>query len=301
MNVRSVHIVIAALIVAIALETFAIYDLANTVRSLARSQSQSGGVDFGQFSQINKRLKNLESGTVAQTKTTEALVAESAASQKSSQSQISALSQNLKKLSSTSASSAALSWRARTVKVLCVFDGFTQSGSGTLFASDGKAAVPIVLTNMHVVSDAGRFANSCTLVLTELGATYTVARPDLAAGPSGTDLAFIVIPNPSTKVRENTVSSDAVCSSKANIGEQIIILGYPSFGAASSVTVTEGIVSGYENGHYLASAKVEHGHSGGTAVLISKDCYLGPPTFVAEGQLESLARILDVRAAGLTP
>ena len=53
-------------------------------------------------------------------------------------------------------------------------------------------------------------------------------------------------------------------------------------------------MSGFESNYFVTSAKVERGNSGGTAVLLKNNCFLGVPTFVQSGALESLARILDV-------
>ena len=43
------------------------------------------------------------------------------------------------------------------------------------------------------------------------------------------------------------------------------------------------------------TAKVEKGNSGGAAISLEDDCYLGTPTYSLAGEIESLARILDVR------
>lgn len=289
------HIILGALIILGGFLGYLEYRLSTQIvltQSLADSRALA--LDLSQKIILN-RVAKLEGVSKSQIATTKTLI-------ESQKSTLSALNQSLKNLSTQSAAATALRWRMHTVQVTCVFPGFTQTGSGTLFSSDGSGQ-PIVLTNLHVITDdnTGRYANSCTLNLTELADTYTVSRSALAPGPTGTDLAFIVIPNPSNLVKQNSVNSSKLCSTKASIGEQIIILGYPAFGASGSVTVTEGIISGYEKNYYLSSAKVEHGHSGGTAVLVSKDCYLGPPTFVAQGSLESLARILDVMATGLVP
>jgi hypothetical protein len=70
-------------------------------------------------------------------------------------------------------------------------------------------------------------------------------------------------------------------------------LGYPTIGSSGSITVTEGIVSGIEGDYYVTSAKIDHGNSGGVAILTKDDCYLGIPTFVKNnGGFESLGRIL---------
>ena len=95
---------------------------------------------------------------------------------------------------------------------------------------------------------------------------------------------------------EQAISTlDSVCRTTAASGERVIILGYPAIGAKGDVTVTDGIISGYEDNFYITSAKIERGVSGGVAVLVDKNCYLGIPTFVRAGEVESLGRVLDAR------
>ena len=106
---------------------------------------------------------------------------------------------------------------------------------------------------------------------------------------------FISTPTDLMKSTRSTLAS--ACVSRATVGEKIVILGYPSIGSKTDITVTEGIVSGYDekdgDAFYITSAKIDKGHSGGAAVSIEKDCYLGMPVFVRLGEVESLGRILD--------
>jgi len=83
-----------------------------------------------------------------------------------------------------------------------------------------------------------------------------------------------------------------VCESQINIGDKLIILGYPGIGSQSSITATEGIVSGFEGDYYVTSAKIDQGNSGGLAILLKDNCYLGIPTWASSGNVESLGRIL---------
>ena len=80
------------------------------------------------------------------------------------------------------------------------------------------------------------------------------------------------------------------------VGAQIVILGYPAIGAKKSLTATEGIISGYDNDYFISSAKVDKGNSGGAAIWLENNCYLGIPTKVFAGTAETLARILDMQA-----
>ena len=91
------------------------------------------------------------------------------------------------------------------------------------------------------------------------------------------------------------VGSVKTCVDKPVIGDQVVILGYPSVGAEEGITATEGIVSGIDDDYYVTSAKIEQGNSGGAAILVKNNCLLGLPTLVVAGKIESLARILPIK------
>ena len=84
---------------------------------------------------------------------------------------------------------------------------------------------------------------------------------------------------------------------ETQIGEKVFVFGYPSVGG-DSLTVTDGIVAGVENDgstrYYKTSAKIEHGNSGGAAIL-ENACFLGIPTLAIRGSIESLAYILPLQ------
>ena len=77
------------------------------------------------------------------------------------------------------------------------------------------------------------------------------------------------------------------CSdSDASVGDSVTIFGYPTSGNLLGVseTVTTGIVSGILPGPiYNTSAAIDHGNSGGIAILNKKGCELGIPTLGASG------------------
>ena len=60
------------------------------------------------------------------------------------------------------------------------------------------------------------------------------------------------------------------CAETPRIGEDVVILGYPSIGSSESITATDGIISGLEEFYFITSAKVEHGNSGGAGSLEAK-------------------------------
>jgi len=109
------------------------------------------------------------------------------------------------------------------------------------------------------------------------------------------DAGYLIIRNPNQETI-NLANKPKVCPTLPRIGEDIIILGYPSTGALESVTATEGIVSGIEDNFLITSAKVEQGNSGGAAIFKDQNCYFGIPTFVVSGELESFARILSFKS-----
>jgi hypothetical protein len=187
-------------------------------------------------------------------------------------------------------------WSQYTVKLSCNFAGeFIAEGSGLLI-EDG------VITNAHVFTeevDGVLYGpDYCTISSPKLSGSVTVEfDPDDYLTVDGVDFGEILISNPTSQMRglmDDGVLDKMCDPQNVAIGDEMIVLGYPYTGSTQSVTVTDGIVSGFENNFYVTSTKIEHGNSGGVAVLIKDNCYLGVPTFVASGELESLGRILDV-------
>ena len=77
------------------------------------------------------------------------------------------------------------------------------------------------------------------------------------------------------------------CSATAaKVGDSITIFGYPSSGNLLGVseTVTDGIISGILPGPiYKTNAAIDHGNSGGVAILNKSGCALGIPTLGESG------------------
>ncbi len=183
-------------------------------------------------------------------------------------------------------------WSARVGRIECLF---TLSG-GTRAKSVGSAVLtrekdgPVFLTNGHVITgQANLVPDSCTVALPKSGKRVTVDGTRITLSPAQ-DLARIPA----------EVLTDAVplpvCAQKPALGAPLVILGYPSVGSGESVTATEGIISGFDRGLYVTSAKIERGNSGGAAVNLKGNCFLGIPTLVVVGEIESLARIMPVTA-----
>lgn len=200
-------------------------------------------------------------------------------------------------------------WRPRIAYVECEWwgpQGVVDSSAGSAVLGP-KSAIDtyFLFTNKHVVSnERDNPATQCNIWLPGMTNPYTITADlermmmdDISTDPYY-DYGNIHIRNPNQQIISVANNSKyEACNVRADVGEQVLILGYPTIGSLSDITVTEGIISGYENGYYITSAKVEQGNSGGAAILVEDNCYLGIPSFAYSGQLESLARILDMSSS----
>lgn len=162
-------------------------------------------------------------------------------------------------------------------------NGDSYSGSGTVFIDEFH-----VLTSNHVVSSDG----DCSVV--ELF-VETIERIDSAPIRTHTakifaideeaDLAILKI----APIGSFAKTLEAVkVSSKSNIGDPIIAIGFPGIGG-DSVTVTSGEISGYANYDGIqwikSSVSISGGNSGG-GVFDSNGGLVGIPTRVGTAGVE---------------
>jgi len=93
----------------------------------------------------------------------------------------------------------------------------------------------------------------------------------------------------------NSLTLPLCKDNEVGIGDKIKIYGYPGIGGGN-VTITDGLLSSHvgNTNNYMTSAKIDHGNSGGTAIDITKNCYLGIPTAGQAGELESMGYILNI-------
>lgn len=169
----------------------------------------------------------------------------------------------------------------------------TQAGSGVLRKNPNSDKIQI-FTNKHVAVNQEQFAPKYCQIKFPDQKKFEIDNSGLdlvRMSSQGYDWATIDLKNAPTKIK-NFAYDFEVCLSKPEIGDDIVILGYPAIGSETNITATEGIVSGYDGDYYITSAKIEKGNSGGTAILIKNNCHLGIPTFAKVGQIESLSRIL---------
>ena len=196
-------------------------------------------------------------------------------------------------------------WKNRVAEVTCEWqysNGVAYakgSGSGVIF--DTNALGTIVLTNRHVVLNDSLNGTEypaawCTAKVYGVGEmkVYGINKPYRPA-LGGEDWVQVELNNKSTGSSYNPFANLPkfnVCT-EASIGDKVIILGYPAIGTQGGITATEGIVSGIENQYFVTSAKIDQGNSGGLAVLVKDNCYLGIPTWAKLGAIESLGRIIS--------
>ncbi|OHA58589.1 MAG: hypothetical protein A2571_02355 [Candidatus Vogelbacteria bacterium RIFOXYD1_FULL_44_32] len=181
-------------------------------------------------------------------------------------------------------------WNPRVVKLECVVEFADKTtkkstASGVVNVSD---AVTKIYTSKHVVEEKGVLAKDCRVVSSDVTTKFATSNITIDAN---IDLAYLNF----TKILDlpGGVSLPVKkCAQKPILGDQVVILGYPSVGSTNGVTATEGIISGFDKEYYITSAKIERGNSGGAAILVKNNCLLGLPTLVVAGQIESLARIL---------
>jgi len=187
-------------------------------------------------------------------------------------------------------------WAQKTAYIKCDMGDYYSTGSGTVLKDQDNGNI-IVVSNNHVMMLNTEYSAPGGCVVGLPGNDFEPNETSLSFFDStGIDLASAIIPNPDDNMLAVTKKAGVrVCDNGAEFGDLVVILGYPSIGAEDGLTVTGGMISGYDNGHFITDAKVEQGNSGGVAVLVKNNCFLGIPTFVKYGELESLARIMDVR------
>jgi len=223
------------------------------------------------------------------------------AQEESAQEKISALEEKISKAKAYDTTSIISQWKPLIANVQCEF---RYSDTGRLYYQTSGSGIAIkfgntpslILTNKHVITDSSGYgADSCKTKLLESG--ETISGSDTRSSSKGYDLGYIYINNPSSYLEKLTSQFPDLCSAKPSLGDEIIVLGYPSIGSKDNLTATEGIISGFDDKYFITSAKVEQGNSGGAAILLKDNCLLGIPTFVTLGKVESLARILDIWTA----
>ena len=169
-------------------------------------------------------------------------------------------------------------------------DNRNSLGSGVVISPTG-----LVITNNHVIedSDFGTAFGQITLeVLQRVDRPASDAVPaEVVIRNEACDLAVVRVTGvPPAHFIDllNTTPIDA-----SFMERRIRVLGYPPLGGGT-ITVTRGIVSGFdEAGNLKTDAEINPGNSGGAA-LDDLDTFLGIPSFVVADTLGKLGFIISI-------
>jgi len=187
-------------------------------------------------------------------------------------------------------------WKNRIARVECTHtkengDVITAKSSGVLIYIGNTLHV---MTNKHVLDKDDRVLKACSIMFPQINEDEIDIPLYAITKSENRDLAYLRIDDP--KIRISFDNTQNACMENPHVGDRVITLGFPKVGAEESVTVTEGIISGIEDDYYVTSAKIEEGNSGGAAILTKNNCFVGIPTLVIVGRVESLARILPINS-----
>jgi len=203
-------------------------------------------------------------------------------------------------------------WQDRVAKIICSWNyvngqEYNKNQASGLLVNYSDVGIALI-TNKHVVEDASGYApNTCIVGVYDKGIRVVVTNYGSSIHPFvkgdrdwvyiklGDGYATSTSPDGGVdKFDEIASKKFKICQGKVNVGDKLLVLGYPAIGAKQGITATDGIVSGLEGDYYITSAKIDHGNSGGAAILLKDDCYLGIPTWAERqiGGFESLGRIL---------
>ncbi len=184
-------------------------------------------------------------------------------------------------------------WKKIIGKIQCKKDDDDSQGSIIIFSALLQQNKSGLLTNYHVI-ESDKYSgemDKCNINFTE--GNLKLDNIFLKDNFEKIDKLDAVLINEDLPVPVPFKYN--ICKKDLALGSNILIIGYPKVGAQNSITVTEGIISGYEDGYYITSAKIGRGNSGGAAISVDNDCYMGIPTLVMKGKVANLGRILDIR------
>jgi S1-C subfamily serine protease len=187
-------------------------------------------------------------------------------------------------------------WRPYASYIICSWTGgeeeYYGSGSGKIekIDEDGKA---YIMTNKHVILHDEKPPTECLITFPEITKIYSIENPEVQTHET-LDIGYLVISDPDANITRLAadITKERICTKEAVAGDAIIALGYPGIGVSGDVTVTDGIVAGIDAPYYISTVKLDYGNSGGLAILVEENCYLGVPTASITGDIESLAKIL---------
>lgn len=196
-------------------------------------------------------------------------------------------------LSSTTASYSSIvkEWSPQVAFIYCewIENGRNVAATGSGFLTVDPSGIVYILTNKHVLFDDDTYAPTHCNALLLNGTSETVQYdPNTIVMKENYDMGQMRVSNALGK----NIQVSNFCPKDVEIGDPIVILGYPGIGSNKGITATQGIISGIEKDFYITDAKIDHGNSGGIAVSVKDDCIVGMPSSAISGSVESLGRIL---------
>lgn len=185
-------------------------------------------------------------------------------------------------------------WSPRVAHMECSW----FNTSGALYAKASGSATIVNFTNLgvraitskHILVYNNYAPQDCQIELID-GTSYSVLinKNNVSIGENE-DWAYVTLPKDA--ILESITKQNVKLCQSVEVGDKLLVLGYPKIGSKTGLTVTEGILSGTDGDYYITSAKIDKGNSGGAAILVKDDCYLGIPSASVVGTIESLGRIL---------
>lgn len=191
-------------------------------------------------------------------------------------------------------------WRPNTVRVTCITldtQGNKKSysdGSGLLTMDLSKNI--FVLTNKHVFYINGHLSDYCDVYLPGNGEVYKVEKTERSTSSLGKDLARLKILIPTEYIKEviENSSKKRDCKNKTvDSTDDIVIMGYPQGKPKNDISYTTGKIVGYLDDYFISSATLTNGYSGGVAVSLKDNCFLGTSTSSKKDDLTK-SLILDI-------
>jgi hypothetical protein len=177
-------------------------------------------------------------------------------------------------------------WRPNTVRATCITldaQGNKKSysdGSGLLTIDSSKNI--FILTNKHVTLVKGSWFNYCDVYFPSNKETYRVEKGEMAISADGKDLARLKILRPTESIKEiiNNSKNKRDCKNTTpESTDDIVIMGYPMGKSKDDISYATGKIVGYQDNYFVSDATIISGYSGGVAVSLKDNCFLGTPTY----------------------
>lgn len=191
-------------------------------------------------------------------------------------------------------------WKDYAVRVTCIKldeNGLKKSysdGSGFLiYTSKGIS----VLTNLHVLYTKGnKLSDYCSVYVPKINETFKVLKKDRFSGKYQ-DRATLNIKDPSKTIKELMLKTKVVstdCKEDQLVKDtDIAFIGFPIGSDKTKASSVKGKIVGTEDDYIVSATNIVSGYSGGIAISLKDNCYIGIPTFAKKDDL-SKSLILNV-------